>query len=105
MKNKLILYLSLFFYTSAFAENLLIESKNISINKKNEFTIFENDVFVKTVDNNTIKSDYAEYNKKNNSLIFKRNVIAEDNKKNLFQTSHAYYNEKTKIRTDRVWEG
>tara|TARA_Y100000389_G_scaffold182216_1_gene198657 strand:+ start:2547 stop:4949 length:2403 start_codon:yes stop_codon:yes gene_type:complete len=97
MKNKLILYLSLFFYTSAFAENLLIESKNISINKKNEFTIFENDVFVKTVDNNIIKSDYAEYNKKNNSLIFKRNVIAEDNKKNLFQTSHAYYNEKTKI--------
>ena len=76
MKNKLILYLSLFLYTSAFAENLLIESKNISINKKNEFTIFENDVFVKTVDNNTIKSDYAEYNKILNLITLKKKCFS-----------------------------
>ena len=45
-------------------ENLFIESKNITVDKDKEVSIFENDVKVITEDNKVIKSDYAEYNKK-----------------------------------------
>ena len=48
------------------AENLVIEAKNISLDKNKETSIFEKEVIVKTDDNKIIKSDYAEYNKKKN---------------------------------------
>ena len=53
------------------AENLVIEAKNISLDKNKETSIFEKEVIVKTDDNKIIKSDYAEYNKKKKLSIFK----------------------------------
>ena len=47
-----------------YSKNLLIQSKNISLNKEKEITIFKDEVFVKTDKNHSIQSDYAEYNKK-----------------------------------------
>ena len=53
------------------AESLNIQSKNITIDKTKEITIFENDVIVKTQDNNIIKSDFAEYNRSKSFLKLK----------------------------------
>ena len=64
MKNKLIFLLLFFIFSKVSAENILIQSKNIKLNKQTEISIFENDVLVKTEENSTIKSDYAEYDKK-----------------------------------------
>ena len=64
MRNKfLILTVFCLFFENSNAENLLIESKKISLDKKNQITIFEDDVNVLTLDGNNIKSDYAAYNK------------------------------------------
>ena len=41
-----------------------IESKNITLDKDQETSIFEGGVVIKTKDNNIIKSEFAEYNKK-----------------------------------------
>ena len=64
MKNNLILIVC-FICLSTFihAENILIESKNVTLDKKKETTIFENEVVVKIENERTITSDYAEYNK------------------------------------------
>ena len=65
MKNKILIILILVFLSSILkAENLLIESKNIRLEKKGELSIFEEDVVITTSENNIIKSDYAEYDKK-----------------------------------------
>ena len=65
MKNKLLIFFILIFFSSTLkAENLLIESKQITLEKKKEFSTFEGDVIITTADNNIIKSDYAEYDKK-----------------------------------------
>ena len=61
MKNKLII-IFYFFLQYLFAENLLIESKNISIDKNKEIQFLKMK-YCKTEDK-IIKSDYAEYNKK-----------------------------------------
>ena len=98
MKNKIITFFFLIIINNAAAaENLFIEAKNITINKESQISIFENDVLVKTQDNNTIKSDFAEYNKSESSLVLKKNVVANDFQKNTFETDHASYNEITKI--------
>ena len=69
MKNKIfIIFLSFFLNSFLNAENLVIEAKNISLDKKKETSIFEKEVVVTTEDNKIIKSDYAEYNKK--KIIF-----------------------------------
>ena len=48
MKNNLFLILLFFFLENiSFAENLNIEAKNIKIDKKNQISIFENDVIIK----------------------------------------------------------
>ena len=73
MKNKIIIIiLSLFYFNYAYSENLFIEAKNISIDKKNELTIFKNDVVARTSNNYEIKSEYGEYNKKNWNFNFKK---------------------------------
>ena len=72
MKNKLLAIFIFFLFNSIVkAENLAIESKNISIDKKNELSIFDGDVMITTSENKIIKSDYAEYNKKRKNY-FKR---------------------------------
>ena len=95
--NFFIILISFFYIEICFSKNLFIEARNISIEKKNEFTVFENDVVVKTEDNYEIKSQYGEYNKKTGILILKDNIKGIDNKKNLIETEFAQYNEISKV--------
>ena len=61
----------------------MITAKNISIDKDNNSTIFENEVVVET-QNKIIESDYAKYDKKDGYLILKENIIITDEKKKNF---------------------
>ena len=64
MKNKfLAIFLSIIFFQPLVADNLNIESSEISIDKKSRLTIFKGEVIATDYKNNTFKSDYAEYNK------------------------------------------
>ncbi len=97
MKNKIIILLIFLFFSSYLkAENLLIQSKKISLEKKSEISIFEDDVVITTSENNIIKSDYAKYNKKEGIIILKKNIRAIDNKNNEIRSDHAIYNENSK---------
>ena len=98
MKNSFIfLFFLIIINSSAIAENILIESKNIFLEKKNEITVFEKDVIVKTENGDIIKSDYAKYNKKEGLLILKNNIVAIDKENNIIETQYAEYDEKFKI--------
>ena len=101
MKNKFLITLYFFFFcTHLTAENILIEAKNISLDKDRVTSIFEKDVKVKT-ENGVIKSEYVKYNKKTGNLIIKNNVVAIDNKNNTIETEYAEYNEINKIFTSK----
>ena len=64
MKNRFLSIIFLFLInTSIHAENVLIQAKNITIDKKKNVTIFRDDVVIQTDDEYIIKSEYAEYNK------------------------------------------
>ena len=98
MKNKIFYIVFIFFFQfSVHAENLLIESKKISLEKKNQISIFEEEVIVTTHEGDKIKSDYAEYNKKKGILVVKNNVEARDVKKNVIFTDYAEYDEFNKL--------
>ena len=98
MRNSLLLSISLLFINSfLLADNLTIESKNITLDKNKLNSVFENEVIVKTDDNKTIKSDYAEYNKKKGFILLKSNVSAIDSSNNIIETNEAIYYEKSKI--------
>ena len=98
MKNNFIIIIYLFFLSAAaHAENLLIKSKNITLDKNKEISVFEKEVFIKTEENNTITSDYAEYNQKKEFLILKNNITAVDNENNIIESDYAEYDEKAKI--------
>ena len=97
MKNNFFLTFLLIFYSSYLnAENLLIESKKITIDKNNELSIFEEEVVITTSEKNIIKSDYAEYNKKKGIITLKKNIKAIDNKENIIDADFAIYNENFK---------
>ena len=96
MKNKLILIIILsIFHTKLLAENLIIEAKNITLDKDRFTTIFENEVVIKTKEK-VIKSNYVKYNKKTGILIIKDNIKVTDKKNNIVVTNYAEYNEKNK---------
>ena len=98
MKNRIIIILLLkLFFLPAFAENLKIESKKISIDKKKEVTIFEEQVIAITEDNNRIESNYAELNKKSNYLVLKDKVKLEDSDQNYIETDYAEYNKNSRV--------
>ena len=98
MKNKFFIYIILYLLSSVLkAENLLIEAKNITLEKKGELSIFKDDVIITTSQNNIIKSDYAEYDKKKGVIILKNNIQAVDNKKNKIKSNNAIYNESLQI--------
>ncbi len=97
MRNRFLFFLSLIVFSSVLkAENLLIESKKITLEKMGELSIFENSVIITTSENNIIKSDYAEYDKTKGIIILKRNIQAIDNKKNEIKSNYAIYNENLK---------
>ena len=98
MKNKLIIFFLIYFFPiHLIAENLLIQSKNISLDKKKEISIFKDQVLVKTKDGDTIISEYAEYNKKTGLIILKKDIKFTDVKNNTVTTEYAEYNENEKI--------
>ncbi len=98
MKNN---FLTLLIYFCIFsplnAENIFIESRDITIDKKNEISIFKNDVFVSTAEKNEIRGDYAEYNRKKSFIKFKNNIEVKDIKNNIIKTNSAEYNDVEKI--------
>ena len=99
MKNnfKVFLFILVCFFERLNAENLLIESKNITLDKDSEISIFKDEILVKTDENHTIQSDYAEYDKKNGIIKFKANTKLIDNKNNIIITNNANYDENSKI--------
>ena len=75
MKNKfIILILLLLINSSLFAENILIEAKNISLDKDKKTSIFEDNVTI-TTKKKIIKSEYVEHDKIKGQLIIKKNVV------------------------------
>ena len=76
MKNKIFIFFIFLFFSKAFAlENLDIKSKKISVDKKKEITIFQDEVIIKDEMNNVIKSDYVIYENKLEKLNIKGKVI------------------------------
>ena len=63
MKNKFHIILFLFFFQPLFAENLNIKSSSVSIDKKNQTSVFKNNVIATDDKNNKFQTDFAEYNK------------------------------------------
>ena len=98
MKNRILFtFFFLLFSSNVIAENLSIEAKNISYDKNQKVSLFENEVKVVTENGYIIKSDLAEYNKDSGILVLKNNIIGTDKKNNIIKTEFAEYNEKTKI--------
>ena len=92
MKNKLlIIFLTLATFSHLYAENLLIEAKDISINKNKKTTIFKDSVKVETADQ-IITSQFAEYNKEKQEIILKQDIVAKDKQNNEIKSEHAEYN-------------
>ena len=92
MKNNFFIFFFLILLNNYLhAEDFVINSKNISIDKNSEITIFEDEVNVTTQNNQRILSDYAEYDKKNNFILLKGNVRAVDDKNNIIETEYAEY--------------
>ena len=98
MKSKLfIIFFTFFIKTSLFAENIIIQSRNIKLDKNTEISIFEKNVKITTEDENIIKSDYAEYNKKTGFIKLKNNIVAMNKEGDVIETNYAEYSERTKI--------
>ena len=97
MKNNIVVFFYFFFYfTNISAENLLIQAKNITLEKDGMTSIFKDEVIVKSQEK-IIKSNYVKYNKKTGYLLIKDNIIATDNKDNTIQAEVAEYFENSKI--------
>ena len=98
MRDKFLITIYFIIFSSSLAaENIQIESKNITLDKNKQISIFENEVVVTTEDDDVIKSDFAEYNKLTGFIKFKQNVIATDKDNNIIKTNYAEYNQKNKI--------
>ncbi len=96
MKNKFYIILFMFLSQSLLAENIQIQSKNITLDKNKEITIFEKQVLVKTEDNYEITAEFAEYDKKKGLIKLKKDIKAKDGKNNIIESNNAEYYEKTK---------
>ena len=84
MKNRfLFIFFFLTFNSKIMADNIIIEAKNITLNKNQKSSLFENEVKVKTNDGYIIRSDSANYNKEKGILILK--------KKNYLNRNLIYY--------------
>ena len=98
MRNKILITIFFLLINNILsAENILIESKNIILDKNKNTSIFEDEVIIKTDNNYTINSDYAEYNKLDKLIILKKKIKAIDNKNNIIESEYAEYSETSKI--------
>ena len=96
MKSKFfIFYILLSFFSKVYAlENLEINSREISIDKKNETTIFKSEVVIKDEMNNIIKSDYVLYNNKLKRLNIKGKVSVITAEGNLIESENIVLDKK-----------
>ena len=98
MKNKIITTIFFLLINNILlAENILIESKNIFLDKNKNTSIFETEVIIKTDNNYTINSDFAEYDKSGKFIIIKKKIKAVDNKNNIIESEYAEYSETSMI--------
>ena len=82
MKNSFVFILCCFLISAAAkAESINIKSKNISLDKNTQISIFENDVLITTEENIKIKSDYASYDKLRKFILLKGNISVIEIKK------------------------
>ena len=93
MKNNFLIILIIILISKfCHAENLLIEAKNITLDKNNKTTIFKNNVTVQTK-GKKITSQYAEFDKVSQKIILKNDIVAEDAFKNIIKSKYAEYND------------
>ena len=98
MKNNFFIIFFLFsFSTGSIAKDLLIQAKNIQIDKDTQTTIFEDEVNIVVENDGRITSDFAEYNKKIGLIKIKGRVKAIDDKNNVVETEYGEYSEEKKI--------
>ena len=86
----------LFFFDLVFAETINIKSKNITIDKGQEITIFKDTVQFKTEDGRLLKVTTQNIIKKG-IIKLKQKVKATDNKNNKILTDQAEYDQNTKV--------
>ena len=96
MKSKLLLIIFIFFFSKAYAKDIFITAKNISLDKNKNISIFKDNVVVKT-ENKTLKGDFAKYDRDLGFLILKNNVSVIDERNNIMLTDHAEYYEKEQL--------
>ena len=93
MKNNFLIILIVILISKfCHAENLLIEAKDITLDKNNKTTIFKNNVTVQTK-GKKITSQYAEFDKVSQKIILKNDIVAEDAFKNIIKSKYAEYND------------
>ena len=93
MKNSFLIILIVVLISEfSHAENLLIEAKNITLDKNNKTTIFKNNVTVQTKEKK-ITSQYAEFDKASQKIILKNDIVAEDTFKNIIKSNYAEYDD------------
>ena len=98
MKSKFLFFFILLFFSKVSAlENLDIKSREISIDKKNEITIFKNEVIIKDEMNNIIKSDYVLYNNILKRLDIKGQVQVMTVEGNLIESENIVLDKKKNI--------
>ena len=73
MKNRLLFIFFFFIINSSIkAESINIEAKNITLDKNQKSSLFQDEVKVETKDGYIIRSDSADYNKETGILILKK---------------------------------
>ena len=63
MKNRFIIIFIFLFFQDVWAENLNIQSSNITFDKQKKLTVFKENVVAVDTQKNTFKTQYAEYDK------------------------------------------
>ena len=96
MKNNFIKILLFFLFTNvSFADELQINAKNISLDKKKEISIFQGEVIIIDKDNNIIKTDYAVYNNKLQIIEAKGDTVITTSKGYTVETKDINFNKNT----------
>lgn len=98
MKNKFLIFTVFFALSNNInAENLNIRADSIVFDKKNQQTIFNNNVIFKDENGIEIKSNYAEYKKDKNLIILKNDVKVNDFENNLLKANEVIFDNSKKI--------
>jgi LPS-assembly protein len=99
MKNSFFIILFVFFSDLLSAKDLDISAKNISLDKKNQTSIFKENVVIKDENNTIIKSDYAIYNDNLKTFEIEGNVFIQTNEGYSISSEKVLLDKKLKIIT------